>query len=372
MNYEIDFIGVPEETRDADAICFRYYDDSLRRYQVFVYDGGTQKYGEALKEHLNKYYFSGIPNPVIDAVICSHPDQDHASGLSVILENFTVNRMYMNIPWLYIDEIFEYVDDGRITKQSLEQRLREAYQYVGALEKLANKKDVPIETAFRGSKITNNLYILSPSRDFFLEKLVASRETPPMKSAEVSDIRKNVRPGGLAEMLLRISKSVQAVIESWTNELLREDVKTSAENEMSVVLLGGMQEELFLLTGDVGIEGLNSTIDYTDSLNFDIKKVSFYQIPHHGGRHNVSPSLLNRLIGKKLTEGAEPTKTAFVSVAKNSDHPKKMVANAFIRRGVKVFKTNGAAVCHPRGTPSRNWVSAVRLEFSNEVENWDD
>jgi beta-lactamase superfamily II metal-dependent hydrolase len=361
MKYEIDFIGIPEETGDADAICFRYYDDNYGRYRVFVYDGGTQNYGETLKKHLNTYYFSDSQNSVIDAVICSHPDQDHASGLSVILENFDVKCLYMNRPWLYINEIFEYVDDGRITKQSLEQRLRDAYQYVNNLEELANEKNIPIKTAFQGSKITDNLHIFSPSKDFFLEKLIASQKTP---LKEVSS--------GLDAIFSSVKKSIQAVFESWTQELLREDIGTSAENEMSVVLLGDMEQEYFLLTGDVGIEGLKGTIAHSDSLDFDIKEVSFYQIPHHGGRHNVSPSVLNSLLGRKLPEGAEPTKTAFVSVAKNSDHPKKMVVNAFIRRGVKVFKTDGSTLHHYRGTPSRNWGNAVCLDFSNEVESWDD
>jgi beta-lactamase superfamily II metal-dependent hydrolase len=361
MNYEIDFIGIQEETGDADAICFRYYDDSCGRYRVFVYDGGTQKYGEALKEHLYNYYFQGIQSPVIDAVICSHPDQDHASGLSIILENFAVRQLYMNRPWLYIDEIFDNVDDDRITKKSLEQRLHEAYPYVDTLEKLANEMNIPIKDAFQGILITNNLCILSPSKEFFLEKLIASQKTPLTEDSS-----------GLAKVFSYIKKSIQVVFETWTQELLCEDVETSAENEMSVVLLGDMKQEMFLLTGDVGIEGLKETIDYTDSRNFDIKNVSFYQIPHHGGRHNVSPSVLNRLIGQKLLMGPEPTKAAFVSVAKNSDYPQKMVVNAFIRRGIKVFKTDGNPLSHPKGTPARNWGDAVCLEFSNEVEDWDD
>jgi hypothetical protein len=361
MSYEIDFIGIPEETGDADAICFRYYDNELKRYRVFVYDGGTQKYGEALKEHLNTHYFPNDWNPVIDAVICSHPDQDHASGLSVILENFTVKCLYMNRPWLYIDKIVKHVDDGRITERSLEQRLREAYPYVDALEKLANEKNIPIKTAFQGSKISDILYIFSPSKDFFLQKLVASQKTPLTEDSN-----------GFSAMFSYVKKSIQATFESWTQELLREDVETSAENEMSIVLLGAMEQEGFLLTGDVGIGGLTETINYSNSLNFDIKEVSFYQIPHHGGRHNISPSVLNRLIGKRVTEGALPTKTAFVSVAKNSDHPKKMVVNAFIRRGVKVCKTDGCTVYHHIGTPSRNWGPIDSLEFSSEVEDWDD
>jgi hypothetical protein len=268
MNYEIDFIGIPEETGDADAICFRYYDDKYGRYRVFVYDGSIQKYGEALKKHLNTYYFPNERNPVIDAVICSHPDQDHASGLSVILENFTVKCLYMNRPWLYIDEIFEYVDDGRITKQSLEQRLHEAYPYVDALERLANEKDISIKTAFQGSQITDNLYIFSPSKDFFLEKLVVSQKTPLKEDSN-----------GLSVMFSHIRKSIQAAFETWTHELLREDIETSAENEMSVVLLGDMEQESFLLTGDAGIEGLKKTL-LTQILCIGILK-KFHFIKYH-------------------------------------------------------------------------------------------
>jgi glyoxylase-like metal-dependent hydrolase (beta-lactamase superfamily II) len=149
MNYEIVFTGIPEETKDADVICFRHYDNTLERYRVFVYDGGIQKYGDTLKEHLDSYYFNNSISNIIDAVICSHPDQDHASGLSVILENFEVKKLFMNIPWLYINEIFEYVDDGRITKQSLEQRLREAYPYVNTLEEIAIKNIYPYILLFR-------------------------------------------------------------------------------------------------------------------------------------------------------------------------------------------------------------------------------
>lgn len=43
------------------------------------------------------------------------------------------------------------------------------------------------------------------------------------------------------------------LIESWQDEKLREDVETTSENEMSVVVLGKMDEENFLLTGDAGI-----------------------------------------------------------------------------------------------------------------------
>ena len=30
MKYELDFIGIEEHSKDADAICFRYYDNILK------------------------------------------------------------------------------------------------------------------------------------------------------------------------------------------------------------------------------------------------------------------------------------------------------------------------------------------------------
>ena len=106
MKYEIDFLGINEKSQDADAISFRYYDDILHRFVVVVYDGGLKTYGTALKDHLNAFYFKGESEPLIDYVICSHPDQDHASGLTEILNNFNVGTLVMNRPWLYIDELF--------------------------------------------------------------------------------------------------------------------------------------------------------------------------------------------------------------------------------------------------------------------------
>ena len=46
--------------------------------------------------------------------------------------------------------------------------------------------------------------------------------------------------------------------------------------------------------------------------------MKFLQIPHHGGRHNVSPSILDRLIGEIVDEDETIGKTAFVSVVSSS------------------------------------------------------
>lgn len=360
MKYELDFLGINEEGKDADAICFRFYDDSLQRYVVGVYDGGFQKYGEKLKDHLNQYYFNTTTSPYIDFVICSHPDQDHASGLTEILENFSVGQLYMNRPWAFIDELYPKISDGLITEHSLENRLREAYPYINQLEELALDRGIPIYDAFQGTKIYEKLTILSPSKEFYIDLLVESEKTPLSETSN-------------ANLFKRLANAVQTAIETWTGELLRENVSTTAENETSVILLGDMEKELFLLTGDAGIRSLKRAIDAAPEYGYELTDVKVYQIPHHGGRHNVSPSILDSLVGSKIGDSESPTKTAIVSVSKGSDHPKKMVTNAFIRRGAKVFEARTNILRHSRNMPEREgWVTAKKIEFSETVEDWND
>lgn len=362
MSYEIDFIGVSEETKDATAICFRWKNPD-GNYTVGVFDGGISTYGVTLKNHLNTYYFNGEDDKTIDFVICSHPHQDHAAGLTEILENFNVKALYMNLPWSYRDELYDKVNDARITPESLEKRLKEKYNYITELEKITIEKDIPVYTALEGTKISDKLTILSPSKDFYLQLLVESDKTPLEQK------------NSILESTLNFAKEIiNKLKETWSSEQLREGESTEPDNETSTVVLGEMDEEKFLLTGDVGIRGLQNAIDYANSINMPIKdNVTIYEIPHHGGRHNVSPSILNQLLGDIVAENEETEKQSYVCSGKNSDHPLQMVVNAFKRRGVKVYKASGSTICHHRGNmPKRDgWSSVTGIEFNPEVEEWD-
>ncbi len=174
-------------------------------------------------------------------------------------------------------------------------------------------------------------------------------------------------------MFKKISTYIKNLLESWTEEKLREDVETTPENEMSIVILGNMEEESFLLTGDVGIKGLDLAITYSEDIGTPIiDNVMFLQIPHHGGRRNISSSILNRMVGEIVKEETTIGKTAFVSVGKNSDHPLQMVVNAFVRRGVKVYKNDGSIIHHYRNLPDREgWTSITKLNFDSYVEDWE-
>ena len=179
--------------------------------------------------------------------------------------------------------------------------------------------------------------------------------------------------GAFTALAHQFSNQIKTVLESWTNELLRNDVETSPENETSLVVLGQFEFEKFLLMGDAGIRALTRAIDYADSQGISLaKEVRFLQVPHHGGRHNVGPNLLNRLLGPILPENTTFTKTAYVSAAEGSDHPRQMVVNAFTRRGVNVYITRGHIIWHHNGTPVRDgWSSISPVGFNKTVEGWE-
>ncbi len=158
--------------------------------------------------------------------------------------------------------------------------------------------------------------------------------------------------------------------EHWHIETLSEDGETSCENESSVVLYGNLGGRGVLLTGDAGIQALGKATDYATDLGFDLITSKFMQVPHHGSRNNVSPSILNRFVGPKVGEGAATTKTAFVSASKDSEvHPRKVVTNAFLRRGANVHQTKGQSKRHSHNMPDREgWTASTPIPFHAQVE----
>jgi len=187
MKYEIDFIATKENKGNADAICFRYEKDG--KFINVVYDGGSKVLANKLIEHLEEFYFKDEYSPKIDYLICSHPDQDHASGLIEVIEKFNIGKIIMNIPWKYIYNIWDNVNDGRTSEESLEKRLKNDYPYVAKIEELAQEKGIEIIEGFEDKQINENLKILSPSKEFFIELLKKSKKT---KYLDESDYKSNI------------------------------------------------------------------------------------------------------------------------------------------------------------------------------------
>ena len=172
MHYEIDFLPVGDGEKSGDAIALRYSSDGGATWTIGVIDGGTQESGEALCAHILKYYGTNS----VDFVICTHPEQDHASGLSVVLDKMTVSQVLMHRPWEHVDDIYRLVTDGRVSKESLRERLVEGHRYAYAIEQKAVEEEIPIVEPFTNADHgIPNLTIVGPSFDSYLSCLVNFR-----------------------------------------------------------------------------------------------------------------------------------------------------------------------------------------------------
>jgi len=369
MLYEIDFLPVGEGESSGDAICLRYSFDQGVNWDVGVVDGGTQDAGESLCNHIDKYY----KTDKINFLVCTHPDQDHASGLVCVFDNFTVDQVLMHCPWDYVDYIYDYVSDGRVTKESLKKRLIEGHPYAYKVYELANQHSVPIFHAFSDNQNHSIpcLSIAGPSSSFYLQQLINFRS--------ITDVTEDtIREMGLLRGIMEAAKkAINWISETWEEEKLVDPAPdvTSSENNSGIILLFDFEGKKKLLTGDAGVPALEQSADYLEGQGIVLQDFSFVQAPHHGSKRNIGPSILNRLIGEPVPMDTAPNLTVFVSASKegNPKHPNKRVVNAFIRRGSKVVATQGSAKRHySPGTPDREgWSTAEPLPFYTEVEEDD-
>lgn len=363
-NYEIDFLPVGNGDKSGDAIAVRY--GTQGNYKVMVVDGGTKESGQALVEHIKKYYQTDY----VDYVVNTHPDQDHASGLTEVLENLKVGELWIHKPWEYIEYIIDYIKqnphlniDGRITEKSLKKRFEnEYYKYAKKLEYIANKRGIAIKEPYQGCKI-GDFTVLSPNKDWYLQDLIPN--STKTKEISTQDFKISFIQSA-KEILYNISEKL-------LGETLRDGGETSRENESSVVLYANFDNQGILLTGDAGNEALQNAYDFAIENGVDIsQKLKFIQIPHHGSRRNVSPNILNQLIGD-IDEKDENSIIAFVSAGKDdANHPRRVVTNAFIRRGCKVIETKGSTKHHHRNMPEREgWTTATPMPFYDKVESYE-
>ncbi|HXM22432.1 MAG TPA: MBL fold metallo-hydrolase [Terriglobales bacterium] len=358
MAYEIDFLPVGDGERSGDAIALRFGNLQMGDQTVVTIDGGTKESGEALVQHIKTFYRT----ETVDAAICTHSDADHASGLTEVLESLDVRKLFMHLPWQHAENIDDLFKDPRVTANSIMTRFKKSLDNAHELASLAEKKGIPVVEPFSDTITANDSWaVLSPSTGFYEALLLEFRAAPEPKAENI--LRKAV---GV------VKDVVTTVAENWNIETLAEPEADdcSAENNSSAVLLFKDAESQFLFTSDAGVPALAEAIACARGLNIDLSVVKGIQVPHHGSKHNVGPAALNLLLGPKRQDAVYP-KTAIVSAAKYGEprHPSKKVVNAFMRRGARVFATQGKALWHHSSdAPYRSWGSATPLPFSPQVE----
>ena len=358
--YEIDFLDVGSK-RSGDAIALRYRVSGQQL--IHVVDGGYQSTGDALVDHIRRYY--GDPQ-FIDHVVVTHNDGDHAGGLRSLFESFRIGALWMLRPWLYAGEIIHLFSRYR-SVGNLEQRLRELYPNLAELEQLALQNRTPIGTPFQGAQI-GVFCSVAPTKDRYLRCIVESERTPEVVSA-YEPVQPS--PGGLAGLLSAVTEYVSA---KWGEERFAPE-ETSAENEMSVVQFASIADHRVLLTGDAGRAGLGEAADYLAAIGVGLPGIDVFQVPHHGSRRNVSTEVLDRLLGPRQWSPVVNTNfSAVISAAKDDpQHPRKAVVRACHHRGSggRTFSTENSSICLYKNSPyfaNRGWGPVQPLAYPETQE----
>lgn len=363
MGYEIDFMAVGNGEKSGDAIAFRFGDlfsPERDKQIIFVIDGGTNESGENLCQHIQQHYGTDK----IDYVLCTHPDADHASGLSVVLEKMDVGALLMHLPWEHSEDIKN--DFKReITERGLERKLKKELQHAHELHKIAGKKGIEIIQPFAGDSGNwdfGQLHILGPHEDYYKELLPHFRAAPDAKEPVLGS--ENSSPNFFASVL---DKATTWVDDKFHIETLKDgmpDGRFSGENSSSAIFLFTIDGHQILFTGDADEEALHKAIDHSAGLGIDLSNLIFFQVPHHGSRHNVGPAVLNRILGEKQLENVYRNGVAYISASQNASpkHPHQTVINAIHRRGIRPFATQGKAICQSHNAPQREgWTPIDHL-----------
>jgi len=351
--YEIDFLGV-ESAKSGDAITLRYKANG--RETIHVVDGGYLDTGTKIVEHLNQFYGS----VVIDHVVLTHPDQDHANGLRTVVETCEVRNLWINRPWEYADQLLPRFANYN-SVEALKRKLRDVYSATAELETIALERGISINSPLQGAAI-GEFTVLAPSLNRYLDLVAESGRTP--------EIVEDHGAGSIFERVALAAKAVTNYIRSvWGHETFP-PTGTSNENEMSVVQTALLKGERILLTGDAGRETLKEAADYAEATGINLPGIDLFQVPHHGGRHNVSTEILDRLLGKRLSQQPEKTTfSAICSAAKaDEDHPRKAVVRAMLHRGAHFSCTNGQVVRKANGIDRPGWRAIPQVAYPEDQE----
>lgn len=308
--YEIDFLPVGDGGRSGDAITIRFTKPSGGAGHVII-DAGFEDDGEALVEHVQRYYGTSQ----IDLAILTHPDGDHIGGMGVVVRELDVGTL-----WLH--------DLGARGGASLD-----AAEAIDDLMGVASDNGTAVAEPFAGaSAFGRALRILGPTEEYY-EELVGEQLL----------VSKPV--GGARALLEATRRRADRFLAALPMEIPFDDGDgTSPRNNSCIVTMLEVAGRRFLFTADAGVPALHSAWDYLEGSGLGAEALYFAQIPHHGSRRNASSELLTRLYGGT---GQSASRSALVSVSKNADakHPSPRVVNAYMRRGFNVVQTVGRTIC---------------------------
>lgn len=328
--YEIDFFAVGEGERSGDAIALRYTIPGRTDPIVGIIDAGFLANGEALVEHIPRYYGTDK----VDFVLSTHPDEDHINGMGVVVRELDVQCLLIHRP-------AKHGYSSNSGSKPAEE-----------LTKLVEEKGGKVVQPFTGVNGWDNSFVIAgPTEDFYKEML--AEQTKAAKKA--------THAPSFAERFLgtTVAKTMHKVLVSFPVEIPFGDAGgDNPRNNSSAILSLMIDDRHLMFFGDAGVPAINDAMDYLDTLS----RAAFPRIlvlPHHGSRHNLDLAIIKRVLGG---HSSGQYGTAVASVSEESDNPSPRVANAAGRRGYEVSVTRGQTFRHAHNAlPRPGWNAPVTI-----------
>ena len=356
MAFEIDLLPVGSKKKSGDCIAMRYGDleNGKDKQTVIVVDGGySNTWKDNLKPHLQQYYNCEYDGKLhVDLVILSHPDQDHVSGLVEMAKDpeVQIGQVWMHKPWEELT--LSWFKDGRITKESLKDRLGDAFEKAKELADLSSTCSVKLlDVGPRPIKGGALITILGPTKDFY-KACIANCAKTPKQSENVEEMTQVQGIKGEIEYEPYFKGFIK-----WYDDV----ENTSPINESSFVLLFQYEGTKVLLTGDAGKEGLTQAIEYAEENEIRLDDCTVVKMPHHGSRKNINPKILDALMGGTYF---------FFSCASDDlgHHPSMRLINLMTEKNMKGYKTGGNTLHWGKDAPDRGWTSATVYDSFPKME----
>lgn len=354
MAFEIDLLPVGSEKKSGDCIVMRYGDlvKGKEKQTVIVVDGGyAGTWKDTLKPFLRKYYNCEIDGKIhVDYVILSHPDQDHVSGLVEMAkdEDVKIEKIMMHRPWEELSP--SWFRDGRITKDSLKDRLGDAFEKAKELDDVTKNVTKPKLNVGKCNHKGASITILGPTSEFY-KTCIANCEKTPQQGKLVKNLPQTQGGNGA----LAFEPYVKGKIKWDDSE------STSPINESSLIILFEYEGSKVLFTGDAGKEGLSKAIKYAHDNNIKLNDCSIIKMPHHGSRKNVNPTIMDAFVGSRAL---------YYSCASDDlgHHPSLRLINLMNEKKFKQFSTSGSTLHYGKNAPDRGWKIASVFISSDKIE----
>jgi len=300
---EVDMLSVG----NADCILVTNWNAS-KATRVLI-DGANKSGAEVLKNFLKKNQITWL-----DAVVCTHPHDDHAAGLIELLKDKSIGiaSAYMHIPHWHADVPSIKNTLSKIKNSAEAENIRKSLATVEELYSAFTARNIPITEPFSGTQI-QFLTVAGPSKEYYEELVMSFGDSESIVSLDTQD---------------SLHKIWALMHDKATEELdteLPPNPQTTPENNSSAILGTIRDGRKYLFTADAGVPALQKA-----SEAYDLTKCHWMQIPHHGSRRNINPALINLFSPKNAWASAEGSKK----------HPRRAVVNAFKQVSATVGSTH--------------------------------